>query len=310
MIGRAAALTNLGDKDRAFRAKKQAFGSFFSLFPVSLHVDATEVAAAANPVFWQEDGSCMSGNGFLRLLFRLEIRRHGDVGKKPPFVTRVASRAHPLAGCRGAATEAARSAGKGRFGGNVETRISPAVVSPGNTTAWGRRKKASLCQREVWRECRNEDFSGCYFARKYNCMGTPKKSLPLSPVSPAERTRLRSAEAPQRKPRIAPAKGGSEGMSKRGFLRLLFRPEIRRHGDVGKKPPFVTRVASRAHPLAGCRGAATEAARSAGKGRFGGNVETRISPAVTSPGNTTAWGRRRNPTARGFCSPRSGGRAP
>ena len=201
MIGRAAALTNLGDKDRAFRAKKQAFGSFFSLFPVSLHVDATEVAAAANPVFWQEDGSCMSGNGFLRLLFRLEIRRHGDVGKKPPFVTRVASRAHPLAGCRGAATEAARSAGKGRFGGNVETRISPAVVSPGNTTAWGRRKKASLChpcrqpsapacgvprrrngsraqrrQREVWRECRNEDFSGCYFARKYNCMGTPEKS--------------------------------------------------------------------------------------------------------------------------------------
>ena len=216
MIGWAAALTNLGDKDRAFRAKKQAFGSFFSLFPVSLCVDATEVAAAANPVFWQEDGSCMSGNGFLRLLFRSEIRLHGNAGK----------------------------------------------------------------------------------------------SLPLSPVSPAERTRLRDAEAPQRKPRAAPAKGGLEGMSKRGFLRLLFRPEIRRHGDVGKKPPFVTRVASRAHPLAGCRGAATEAARSAGKGRFGGNVETRISPAVTSLGNTTAWGRRRNPTARGSCSPRSGGKAP
>ena len=191
MIGWAAALTNLGDKDRAFRAKKQAFGSFFSLFPVSLCVDATEVAAAANPVFWQEDGSCMSGNGFLRLLFRSEIRLHGNAGK----------------------------------------------------------------------------------------------SLPLSPVSPAERTRLRSAEAPQRKPRAAPAKGGLEGMSKRGFLRLLFRPEIRRHGDVGKKPPFV-------------------------KGRFGGNVETRISPAVTSLGNTTAWGRRRNPTARGSCSPRSGGKAP
>ena len=100
----------------------------------------------------------------------------GTPKKKPPFVTRVASRVHPLAGCRGAATEAARSAGKGRFGGNVETRISPAVTSPGNTTAWGRRKKASLCQREVWRECRNEDFSGCYFARKYNCMGTPEKS--------------------------------------------------------------------------------------------------------------------------------------
>ena len=203
----------------------------------------------------------MSGNRFLRLLLRPEIRLHGDAEKKAslchpcrqpsapacgvprrrngsraqrrqrevrrecrnedfsgccfarkyncmgtpkkslPFVTRVASRAHPLAGCRGAATEAARSAGKGRFGGNVETRISPAVVSPGNTTAWGRRKKASLChpcrqlsapacgvprrrngsraqrrQREVRRECRNEDFSGCYFARKYNCMGTPEKS--------------------------------------------------------------------------------------------------------------------------------------
>ena len=143
----------------------------------------------------------MSKRGFLRLLLRPEIQLHGDAEKKPPFV-------------------------KGRFGGNVETRISPAVTSPGNTTAWGRRKKASLCQREVWRECRNEDFSGCYFARKYNCMGTPKK-----------------------------------------------------------KPPFV-------------------------KGRFGGNVETRISPAVTSPGNTTAWGRRRNPTARGFCSPKNGGRAP
>ena len=122
----------------------------------------------------------------------------------------------------------------------VGKRISPAVVSPGNTTAWGRRKKASLChpcrqlsapacgvprrrngsraqrrQREVRRECRNEDFSGCYFARKYNCMGTPKK-----------------------------------------------------------KPPFVTRVASRVHPLAGCRGAAAETERSEGKGRFGGILNT------------------------------------
>ena len=88
--------------------------------------------------------------------------------------------------------------------------------------------------RRTVRVCRETDFSGCYFARKYNCMGTPKKSLPLSPVSPAERTRLRGAEAPQRKPRAAPAKGGSEGMSKRGFLRLLLRPEIRLHGDAGK----------------------------------------------------------------------------
>ena len=136
--------------------------------------------------------------------------------EKPPFVTRVASRAHPFAGCRGAATEAARSAGKGRFGGNVETRISPAVVSPGNTTAWGRRKKASLCQRQVRRECRNEDFSGCCFARKYDGMGTSEKSLPLS-------------------------KGGLEGMSKRGFLRLLLRPEIQLHGDAEKKASLCQR---------------------------------------------------------------------
>ncbi|GEM_PF-2773333 len=191
MIGRAAALTNLGDKDRAFRAKKQAFGSFFRFSP------------------------CRCA------LMRRKLRQ---------------------------------------------------------------RQIPSFGRRTV-RVCRETDFSGCCFARKYDGMGTSEKSLPLSPVSPAERTRLRGAEAPQRKPRAAPAKAGSEGMSKRGFLRLLLRPEIQLHGDAEKKPPFV-------------------------KGRFGGNVETRISPAVTSPGNTTAWGRRRNPTARGSCSPRSGGKAP
>ena len=191
MIGRAAALTNLGDKDRAFRAKKQEFGSFFRFSP------------------------CRCA------LMRRKLRQ---------------------------------------------------------------RQIPSFGRRTV-RVCRETDFSGCCFARKYDGMGTSEKSLPLSPVSPAERTRLRGAEAPQRKPRAAPAKAGSEGMSKRGFLRLLLRPEIQLHGDAEKKPPFV-------------------------KGRFGGNVETRISPAVTSPGNTTAWGRRRNPTARGSCSPRSGGKAP
>ena len=191
MIGRAAALTNLGDKDRAFRAKKQAFGSFFRFSP------------------------CRCA------LMRRKLRQ---------------------------------------------------------------RQIPSFGRRTV-RVCRETDFSGCCFARKYDGMGTSEKSLPLSPVSPAERTRLRGAEAPQRKPRAAPAKAGSEGLTQRGFLRLLLRPEIQLHGDAEKKPPFV-------------------------KGRFGGNVETRISPAVTSPGNTTAWGRRRNPTARGSCSPRSGGKAP
>ena len=142
MIGRAAALTNLGDKDRAFRAKKQAFGSFFRFSP------------------------CRCA------LMRRKLRQR----QIPSFGRRM------VRVCR-------------------ETRISPAVTSPENTTAWGRRKK----------------------------------SLPLSPVSPAERTRLRSAEAPQRKPRAAPAKGGLEGMSKRGFLRLLLRPEIQLHGDAEKK---------------------------------------------------------------------------
>ena len=235
MIGRAAALTNLGDKDRAFRAKKQAFGSFFRFSPCRCALMRRKLRQRQIPSFGRRmvrvcretdfsgccfarkyDGMRMPGkaslchpcrqpsapacgvprrrNGSRAQRRQRQVRREcrnedfsgcyfarkyncmGTPKKKPPFVTRVASRVHPLAGCRGAATEAARSAGKGRFGGNVETRISPAVTSPGNTTAWGRRKKASLCQREVWRECRNEDFSGCYFARKYNCMGTPEKS--------------------------------------------------------------------------------------------------------------------------------------
>ena len=145
--------------------------------------------------------------------------------------------------------------------------------------------RAQRRQREVWRECRNEDFSGCCFARKYDGMGTSEKNLPLSPVSPAERTRLRDAEAPQRKPRAAPAKGGLGECRNEDFSGCYFARKYNCMGTPKKKPPFV-------------------------KGRFGGNVETRISPAVTSLGNTTAWGRRRNPTARGSCSPRSGGKAP
>ena len=147
MIGRAAALTNLGDKDRAFRAKKQAFGSFFRFSP------------------------CRCA------LMRRKLRQ---------------------------------------------------------------RQIPSFGRRTV-RVCRETDFSGCCFARKYDGMGTSEKSLPWSPVSPAERTRLRGAEAPQRKPRAAPAKAGSEGMSKRGFLRLLLRPEIQLHGDAEKKASLCQR---------------------------------------------------------------------
>ena len=76
--------------------------------------------------------------------------------------------------------------------------------------------RAQRRQRQVRRECRNEDFSGCCFARKYDGMGTSEKSLPLS-------------------------KAGSEGMSKRGFLRLLLRPEIQLHGDAEKKASLCQR---------------------------------------------------------------------
>ena len=216
MIGRAAALTNLGDKDRAFRAKKQAFGSFFRFSPCRCALMRRKLRQRQIPSFGRRTVRVCRETDFSGCCFARKYDGMRMPGK--------ASLCHP---CR--------------------QPSAPACGVPRRRNG----SRAQRRQRQVRRECRNEDFSGCYFARKYNCMGTPKK-----------------------------------------------------------KPPFVTRVASRAHPLAECRGAATEAARSAGKGRFGGNVETRISPAVTSPGNTTAWGRRRNPTARGSCSPRSGGKAP
>ena len=216
MIGRAAALTNLGDKDRAFRAKKQAFGSFFRFSPCRCALMRRKLRQRQIPSFGRRMVRVCRETDFSGCCFARKYDGMRMPGK--------ASLCHP---CR--------------------QPSAPACGVPRRRNG----SRAQRRQRQVRRECRNEDFSGCYFARKYNCMGTPEK-----------------------------------------------------------KPPFVTRVASRAHPLAECRGAATEAARSAGKGRFGGNVETRISPAVTSPGNTTAWGRRRNPTARGSCSPRSGGKAP
>ena len=164
--------------------------------------------------------------------------------------------------------------------------------------------------RRMVRVCRETDFSGCCFARKYDCMGMPGKASLCHPCrqpsAPACGVpRRRNGSRAQRRQRQVRRECRNED-----FSGCYFARKYNCMGTPKKKPPFVTRVASRAHPLAECRGAATEAARSAGKGRFGGNVETRISPAVTSPGNTTAWGRRRNPTARGSCSPRSGGKAP
>ena len=140
MIGRAAALTNLGDKDRAFRAKNKRSDRFFRFSPCRCTLMRRKLRQRQIP--------SLAGGWFVYVGKRISpaVVSPGNTTawgrrKKASLVTRVASRAHPLAGCRGAATEAARSAGKGRFGGNVETRISPAVTSPGNTTAWGRRKK-------------------------------------------------------------------------------------------------------------------------------------------------------------------------
>ena len=191
MIGRAAALTNLGDKDRAFRAKKQAFGSFFRFSPCRCALMRRKLRQRQIPSFGRRMVRVCRETDFSGCCFARKYDGMRMPGK--------ASLCHP---CR--------------------QPSAPACGVPRRRNG----SRAQRRQRQVRRECRNEDFSGCYFARKYNCMGTPKK-----------------------------------------------------------KPPFV-------------------------KGRFGGNVETRISPAVTSLGNTTAWGRRRNPTARGSCSPRSGGKAP
>ncbi len=95
----------------------------------------------------------------------------------------------------------------------VGKRISPAVCFARKYDAWGRRKKppfVTTCRQpsatppppplpalgcrarngsllaSPQRPAKHSEvmskrgFSGCYFARKYNCMGTPKKKPPLS----------------------------------------------------------------------------------------------------------------------------------
>ena len=237
----------------------------------------------------------MSGNGFLRLLFRSEIRLHGNAGKSLPLSpvspaerTRLRGAEAPQRKPRAAPAKAGSEGMSKR--GFLRLLFRPEIRRHGDVG-----KKPPFVKGRCRRECRNEDFSGCCFARKYDGMGTSDKSLPLS-------------------------KGGLEGMSKRGFLRLLLRPEIQLHGDAEKKASLCQREVwreCRNEDFSGCYFARKYNCMGTPKkkppfvkGRFGGNVETRISPAVTSPGNTTAWGRRRNPTARGSCSPRSGGKAP
>ena len=257
MIGRAAALTNLGDKDRGVSCEKTSVRIVFSLFPVSLCVDATEVAAAANPVFWQEDGSCMSGNRFLRLLLRPEIQLHGDAGKSLPL--------SPVSPAE-------------------RTRLRGAEAPNGS--------RAQRRQREVRRECRNEDFSGCYFARKYNCMGTPKKPPFVKGGGGGnfEKEVFWGFFLPQiqlhgdAEKSLPLSKGGLEGMSNEDFSGCYFARKYNCMGDAEKSLPFV-------------------------KGRFGGMSKRGFSGCYFAR-KYNCMGRRRNPTARGFCSPKNGGRAP
>ena len=79
---------------------------------------------------------------------RTPIRRCGNVkrdddvsGCEASLYDRVASRVHPLAGCRGAAAETERSEGKGRFGGILNTVTSRRIGVRGCTEQERKRKR-------------------------------------------------------------------------------------------------------------------------------------------------------------------------
>ena len=141
MIGRAAALTNLGDKDRAFRAKKQAFGSFFRFSPCRCALMRRKLRQRQIPSFGRRMVRVCRETDFSGCCFARKYDGMRMPGK--------ASLCHP---CR--------------------QPSAPACGVPRRRNG----SRAQRRQRQVRRECRNEDFSGCYFARKYNCMGTPEKS--------------------------------------------------------------------------------------------------------------------------------------
>ncbi len=141
MIGRAAALTNLGDKDRAFRAKKQAFGSFFRFSPCRCALMRRKLRQRQIPSFGRRMVRVCRETDFSGCYF---ARKYNCMG-----TPKKASLCHP---CR--------------------QPSAPACGVPRRRNG----SRAQRRQRQVRRECRNEDFSGCYFARKYNCMGTPKKA--------------------------------------------------------------------------------------------------------------------------------------
>ena len=175
MIGRAAALTNLGDKDRAFRAKKQAFGSFFRFSPCRCALMRRKLRQRQIPSFGRRMVRVCRETDFSGCYFARKYNCMGMPGK--------ASLCHP---CRQPSAPAC-GVPRRRNGSRAQRRQREVRRECRNEdfsgcyfarkyNCMGTPKKASLCQREVWRECRNEDFSGCYFARKYNCMGTPEKS--------------------------------------------------------------------------------------------------------------------------------------
>ncbi len=83
------------------------------------------------PPKWSGWASNSSPTSWVVLRGRTPIRRCGNVkrdddvsGCEASLYDRVASRVHPLAGCRGAAAGTERSEGKGRFGGILNTVTS------------------------------------------------------------------------------------------------------------------------------------------------------------------------------------------
>ena len=141
MIGRAAALTNLGDKDRAFRAKKTSVRIVFCFSPCRCALMRRKLRQRQIPSFGRRMVRVCRETDFSGCYFARKYNCMGMPGKSLPL-----------------------------------SPVSPAERTRLRVPRRRNGSRAQRRQREVWRECRNEDFSGCYFARKYNCMGTPEKS--------------------------------------------------------------------------------------------------------------------------------------
>ena len=126
------------------------------------------------PAKWSGWASNGSPTSWVVLRGRTPIRRCGNVkrdddvsGCEASLYDRVASRVHPLAGCRGAAAETERSEGKGRFGGILNTVTSRRTGVRGCMEQERKRKRRdkdvdTRCNHSVrFRQCRGDvRFSG------------------------------------------------------------------------------------------------------------------------------------------------------